>query len=243
MSSDKTPLAAVPVPARPEFMAVLGLLPPYTAEDVEKSYLTRLKEIRPDLGGDREAFYAVQAAYGQAKEYVRFRGDRRGWIARQMDDYLATQTVAERLTGFGAAVEFQSLDWLQKSFGDFAQLTESIVGVRLHNAANGDEVLNYLISQQAHLPMLRHIDLAGSTVSDASVCQLVVFRHLAELDLSRTPISRQALLMVRLLPELETVRVDGIALGWLTRHRLDAQLRQNRRTAATARTVHPTNVR
>lgn len=243
MSSARTPPTAVQTPARPEFMAALGLLPPYTAEDVEKSYLTKLKEIRPDLGGDREAFYAVQAAYGQAKEYVRFRGDRRGWIAKQMDDYLAIQAVAERLAEFGAEVAFQSLDWLQKSFGDFAQLTESIVGVRLHNAANGDEVLDYLVGQQEHLSVLQRIDLAGSTVSDANVCQLVVFRHLAELDLSRTPISRQALLVVRLLPELESVRVEGTALGWLTRRRLDAQLRQNRRAAATARTVHPINVR
>ena len=48
---------------RPEYMATLGLLPPYTAEDVEKAYLAKIKQIRPDLGGDREAFYAVQTAY------------------------------------------------------------------------------------------------------------------------------------------------------------------------------------
>src|SRR5262245_37711019 len=65
---------------RPSCMVTLGLLPPYSPEDVEKAYLAKLKEIRPDLGGDREAFYAVQNAYAQAKEYVKFRGDRRGWI-------------------------------------------------------------------------------------------------------------------------------------------------------------------
>ena len=85
-------------------MATLGLLPPYKAEDVEKAYLTKLKEIRPDLGGDRQAFYAVQNAYMQAKEYVKFRGDRRGWIAKQMDAYLAVQEVIERLKQFGADV-------------------------------------------------------------------------------------------------------------------------------------------
>jgi hypothetical protein len=89
-------------------MATLGLLPPYTAEDVEKAYLTKLKEIRPDLGGDRQAFYAVQEAYVQAKEYVKFRGDRRGWIARQMDEYLAVQEMIQRLRQFGADVATDS---------------------------------------------------------------------------------------------------------------------------------------
>ena len=38
---------------RPPFMVTLGLLPPYMAEDVEKAYLAQIKDIRPDLGGDR----------------------------------------------------------------------------------------------------------------------------------------------------------------------------------------------
>src|SRR3954469_13823561 len=60
---------------RPACMVTLGLLPPYMAEDVEKAYLARIKEIRPDLGGDPQPFYEVQIAYMQAKEYVKFRGD------------------------------------------------------------------------------------------------------------------------------------------------------------------------
>jgi hypothetical protein len=224
-------------------MATLGLLPPYTAEDVEKSYLTKLKEIRPDLGGDRQAFYAVQNAYMQAKEYVKFRGDRRGWIAKQMDEYVAVQEVMERLKQFGASPETNALDWLQKSFGDFAQLTESIIGVRLHDAANGDEVLDYMVSQHQRLLELRRLDLAGCVVSDAYVRQLSVFRRLAELDLSRTNVSWQGLQVVQLLPELETVGIEGTELNWLARRRLANQLRQNRKAAATSRTVHPVNLR
>src|SRR5919109_1398984 len=92
-------------PERPACMVTLGLLPPYAPEDIEKAYLTKLKEIRPDLGGDRQAFYDVQNAYAQAKEYVKFRGDRRGWIAKRMDEYLAVQEVIEQLQRFGAEVE------------------------------------------------------------------------------------------------------------------------------------------
>ncbi len=60
---------------RPPFMVKLGLLPPYMPEDVEKAYLARIKDIRPDLGGDPKPFYEVQTAYMQAKEYLKFRGD------------------------------------------------------------------------------------------------------------------------------------------------------------------------
>lgn len=224
-------------------MVTLGLLPPYTAEDVEKAYLAKIKDIRPDLGGDREAFYAVQNAYMQAKEYVKFRGDRRGWIAKRMDEYLAVQEVVEQLQRYGAEVETDSLDWLEKSFGDFAELSETVHAVRLNGAANGDEVIEYLVAHHPQLIELRRLDLAGSVVSDAAVRQLSVFRRLAELDLSRTPITWEALYIVEWLPELEMVRTEGTGLKWLTRRRLAAQLRHNRRAAAAMRAVHPTVVR
>jgi len=228
---------------RPEFMATLGLMPPYLAEDVEKAYLAKLKQIRPDLGGDRQAFYDVQNAYMRAKEYVAFRGDRRGWIARQIDEYMAVQAIIERLEKFGATVEIAALDWLKKSFGEFAQLTEAVVGVHLQGASNGDEVLDYLINQHERLLELRRLNLAGTTVSDASIRQLSVFRRLAELDVSRTSITWQGLQVVQWLPELETVKVDDTTLNWLARRRLAAQLRHNRKAAAAASALHPTRVR
>jgi hypothetical protein len=228
---------------RPACMVTLGLLPPYTPEDIEKAYLGKLKAIRPDLGGDRQAFYDVQNAYMQAKEYVKFRGDRHGWIAKRMDEYLEVQEVIERLKRYGADIETETLDWLKKSFGDFAELSESVLAIRLNGAANGDEVIDYMVSRHPQLMELRRLDLAGSVVSDAAVRQLSVFRRLAELDLSRTPITWEALHIVAWLPELEMVRVDGTGLGWLTRRRLAAQLRHNHRSAAAIRALHPTAVR
>jgi hypothetical protein len=224
-------------------MVTLGLLPPYTAEDVERAYLARIKDIRPDLGGDREAFYEVQNAYMQAKEYVKFRGDRRGWIARQMDEYLAVEEVIDRLKAFGAQVETDSVDWLEKSFGDFAELSESVISIRLNGAANGDEVLDYLVSQRDKLLELRRLDLSGSVVSDDGVRQLSVFRRLSELNLNRTPITWLSLHIVEWLPELEEVHVEGTGLKWLTRRKLAAQLRRKRKAAAAMRAIHPTTVR
>jgi hypothetical protein len=224
-------------------MVTLGLMPPYSPEDVEKAYHARLKEIRPDLGGDREAFYALQKAYADAKEYVRFRGDRRGWIAKRMDDYMAVQEVIEKLREFGAVVETDSLDWLKRSFGDFEQLTESVTGIRLQGAANGDEFLRYIVSQHDRLLELWWLDLTGSVVSDAEVLRLVTFRKLTELNLNRTPVTTNVVHIVDWLPQLDTLHLDATSVGWLTRKRLDMKLRKKRKVNEAVRAVHPTNLK
>jgi hypothetical protein len=228
---------------RPACMVTLGLLPPYMPEDVEKAYLAKVKEIRPDLGGDPKPFYAVQNAYTEAKEYLKFRGDRRGWIARRMDEYLATQEVEEKIRAFGAEVETNYLDWLQKSFGEFAELTENIIAVRLHDAPNGDEFIALLISQRDNLLELKTLDLAGCTISDGAVRQLSVFRRLQELDLSRTPITWESLHIVEWLPELRDLQFEGTNLNWFTRRKLASQMRRKRKAAESMRAVHPTMIR
>jgi hypothetical protein len=224
-------------------MVKLGLMPPYMADDVEKAYLAKIKEIRPDLGGDPQPFYDVQIAYMQAKEYVKFRGDRRGWISKRMDEYIALQEVIGRLREFGAEVETDALDWLQKSFGDFAELTETVYAIRLNNSANGGDFIEYLVANHERLLELQRLDLSGCQISDAVVRQLSVFRRLRELDLSRTPITWQALHVVHWLPELENIHVDKTRINWLSRRKLASQLRHKRKAAATLRAIHPTTVR
>src|SRR3954468_3610736 len=239
-----------PVPARPAkdidrppFMVKLGLMPPYMAEDVEKAYLARIKDIRPDLGGDPKPFYEVQIAYMEAKEYVKFRGDRRGWIAKRMDEYLGVQEAIEGIKKFGGQVETDARDWLEKSFGDFAELTESILSIRLNDSARGEEFIEYLVSQRDKMLELRRLDLAGCAITDPAVRHLSVFRRLQDLNLSRTPITWEALHIVEWLPELEELPVDGTGLSWPPRRKLAARLRHKRKAAATLRAIHPTAVR
>jgi hypothetical protein len=228
---------------RPPFMVTLGLLPPYMPEDIEKAYLARVKEIRPDLGGDPKPFYEVQTAYMQAKEYVKFRGDRRGWIAKRMEEYLAVQEVINEIKKFGAEVETNSLEWLQKSFGDFAELTEAVAGIRLNDSARGEEFIEYLVGQHEKLLELRRLDLAGCAISDASVRQLSVFRRLKELNLNRTPVSWEGLHIVEWLPELEQVHIEGTGISWFSRRKLVSVLRRKRKAVATMQAVHPLKIR
>jgi hypothetical protein len=223
-------------------MAKLGLLPPYTPEDVEQAYLAKVKAIRPSEADDRIAFYEIQHAYEQAREYVKFHGDRRGWIAKRMEEYVALQDVAARLRQMGAEIETDAIDWLEQSIGDFAELTEMIVGIRLRGVANADDVILYMVNQHQRLLGLRRFDLSGSNVSDASVRQLSVFRRLAEIDLSRTPITWESLHVVAWLPELETVHVEGTRLNLLTRWKLSRQLRRKKKAAALVRVMHPARI-
>ena len=185
---------------RPDFMVALGLSPPYSPDDVKFAYLTKVKEAHPDKGGTVEEFNALQEAYDQAKQYVEFRGDRRGWIAAKMDHYLAVQQATESLEELGAEVESDAKDWLEKSFGDFAQLTESIVSVRLVDSENGDRLISAMLENREHLGSLNRLELPGCKVSDSSVLALGVFSQLEHLDLSRTPVTGDALGILEEIP-------------------------------------------
>src|SRR4029079_17625433 len=55
---------------RPEFMVTLGLLPPYSAEDIKAAYFEKARAAHPDLGGTAQDFIRLQDAYQKAVEYA-----------------------------------------------------------------------------------------------------------------------------------------------------------------------------
>ena len=181
------------VPDRPEFAVTLGLLPPYTMDDVKRAYLNKVKDAHPDRGGDRDAFDRIQRAYEEAGTYLKFRSDRR-LSDRRADGRVSQRCVAGGAAdGVGAEIESSTLDWIKRSFGDFANLTESIVGVRLNDSPNAAELIETMIGEQASLPALKRLSLAGCPVDNLLALDLRVFKSLAELDLSRTLITDRAL--------------------------------------------------
>ncbi len=219
---------AQPVPDdnRPEFMVRLGLAPPYTLDDVKQAYLEKAKAVHPDHGGTAGEFAALQDAFERAQEYLSFRSDRRAWIAAQMERYVALEKSIERLRKLGAEVTTNSYEWMEQSYGDFAQLTETAVRVRAVDAPNGNEIIDAMVSERAPLRELREIELPGCQVSDDAVLALRVFAMLRRLDLSRTPITERALDIVDDLPALEAFEVDDTQLGWWKKHRLASRLRR-----------------
>jgi hypothetical protein len=231
-----------PAANRPEFAIVLGLLPPYTLDDVKRAYLAKVKDAHPDRGGDRAAFDRIQQAYEQAGAYLSFRGDRRQWIAARMDEYVAVEALIGRLRDLGAEVETTLLDWVKQSFGDFASLTQSIIGVRAGGATNVADLLDTMVRERAILSGLKRLDLSGCPVDDLLAIQLRAFSSLVHLDLSRTQITGRALAVVDWLRQLEEFNLEGTAVGWWPRRKLAWRLARRRGTRP-ADALHPVNIR
>ncbi len=168
---------------RPDFMVVLGVAPPYVEDDVKQAYFARAKELHPDHGGNAHDFDALHKAFQQAQQYLEFRRDSRGWIARQMDGYLHSRQVIELLEQFGAKVETTMIDWLQRSFGDFAELTDSITGVRLESSPHAEHMIDVMVANNTALDKLTRLELPGCQLADDSALKLASFQQLRHLDL------------------------------------------------------------
>ncbi len=205
---------------RPGFMVTLGLLPPYTAEDVQAAYREKAKTSHPDRGGSATEFEELHKAYEQAQEYLKFHLDRRQWLAAQIDRYAEQNLVVNEVHQLGGATEIEQIDWMKRSFGDFAVLTDMLRGIRLQGRAEGDAFLKYLAEHAAGLGHLLWLDVSGSQISDQGVRHLQALPSLRRLDVSRTPISNAALQVVEGLPNLEWLNLAGTSIGWWARWRL-----------------------
>lgn len=213
---------------RPDFMVVLGVAPPYAEEDVKQAYFAKAKELHPDHGGNAHDFAALHEAFQQAQQYLEFRADSHGWIARQMDGYLHSRQVADQLEKLGSHVETQMIDWLQRSFGDFAELTDAITAVRLEKSDKAELMIDLMVANHAALDRLIRLELPGCQVTDEAAFRLVQFQQLHHLDLSGTQITKAAVELVDALPALESFDVSDTNVGWWARKKLAAQLAQRR---------------
>lgn len=212
---------------RPTFMVALGLNPPYAVEDVQAAYLDKAKSAHPDRGGSAAEFETLHQAYEQAMHFLEFRTDRRGWIGKAMDAYVLEQELISRLEALGAEVTTNSIEWLQRSFGEFAQLTETIIGIRLANTP-AEPLLTELKANAGQLGGLQKLELPGCTLSDVDVIHLKPFNQLRHLDLSNTPIGNDALLLADWLPALETLLTDGTNIGWFANWNMQRKLAKRR---------------
>jgi hypothetical protein len=202
-------------------MVTLGLLPPYTLADVTSAFRVKAMETHPDRGGAKADFMSVHEAYKQAVEYVRFAGDRRRWIADQVECHLLQQEVAAEVERLGGQAEFEQPDWMAACVGDFVELAERLCVIRLQNTAADDAFLAFLAGQPPRAPYLTDLDLAGTLVTDRGLQALTRLDLLRRLDLSGTRITGRGLrAAVRPLSSLEWVGMAGSGVGWLSRWRL-----------------------
>lgn len=226
---------------RPEFMAALGLLPPYTLGDVKSAYRVKAMQTHPDRGGAQADFIKIHEAYKQAIEYVQVIGDRRKWIADQVDCYLRQQELAEEVERLGGRTEFEEVTWLRSYVGDFVSLADRLCVIHLQDTLVDDDFLAFL-GQPSRAPYLVELNLAGTSITDEGLQALVELELLRRLDLSGTRVtSRGCRLAIRLLPALEWIGVAGSQVNWLSRWRLNKLLRGREAKRRRLKLLMPTN--
>ena len=206
---------------RPDFMVTLGLLPPYTLSDVMTAFRLKALQTHPDRGGTKADFMKIHEAYNQAVEFVRFDGDRRKWIAEQVECHLGQQEVVAVVERLGGQTEFQEPAWMSPCVGDFVVLADRLCVVKLQNTSADDVFLNFLAGSTPRAPYLTDLNLAGSRVTDKGLQELTRLSLLARLDLSGTRVTSHGLgAVLESLTSLEWVGVARSGVGWLSRWRL-----------------------
>lgn len=207
--------------ARPDFLVKLGLTFPCSPEDVKQAYLAKAKRAHPDAGGSPEAFVSLQDAYEKAVEYSKFFASRSKWLAASVDRYIEQQQAAMHIIARGGQVEVEQLDWLQREIGDdFAQVLESIVGVRWTGRLTTDADLRYLAERSGSFASLRRLDLSDSSISDQGLLLLGTLGGLRRLELANTAITHHGLAILDELSHLEKLGLRGTNIGTFRLYRL-----------------------
>ncbi len=202
-------------------MATLGLLPPYTVEDVRMAYREKAKTLHPDRGGPVEEFRKLHEAYERATEYAQFRESRRHWLAAQVERFTVQEQIVAEVRRRGGRVELEEIDWVKQSIGeDFAAVTERLRGLSVRDQTDGDAFVQFLAAHRPALGYLRWLDLAGCRLSDEGLLRLREFKDLKRLNLAGTAISADGLKVLETLPQLEWLNLAGTAVGWWPRWRL-----------------------
>jgi hypothetical protein len=189
-------------PEVPACLAMLGLRPPLTLEDVRQAYLAKAMAMHPDRGGDPAEFVKLQAAFEEANDFVKFKASKLEWLASKIEAYAQQQEVATETIERGGEIEMEETDWLRKSFGDdFGHVADKLVTVRLRNPA-ADDVFAILLGFRADsLKDLATLDLAGGSMTDEGLLQLKELKGLRHLDLRGTQVGK----------------LGGEAAGWFER--------------------------
>ena len=205
---------------RPDCMEFLELLPPYTAEDVNKAYKALSLKYHPDRGGSTEQFMKLQKAHDQAQEYVRFRKGRREWMANLVEPYTRQQEVVEEVHKRHGEVKLEQIDWMQHSFGDFATLTERLRSIDLSDSTDVDDFIEFLAGRRENIGYLEELDLSGSTLTDAGLAKLARFEALKRLNIARTKVTTAGLEKIARLSGLQQLDVSGLGIGWWAKRKV-----------------------
>lgn len=206
---------------RPACVQRLGLLPPFSIEDVKKAYRQRAKAAHPDGGGDPAQFAALQTDYQRALCLAGFHESRRKWLADRVELYLERSKLLDHLEQLRGEATLQHPDHYIQDFGeDYAEILRELVAVRISGPAATDATLQ-MVRSNSTFSEIQLLDLSGSAVTDRGLLALAD-SNLLGLNLAGTRVSGESLELFRRLPKLEWLQVAGTRIGlwsrwWLRR--------------------------
>jgi hypothetical protein len=200
---------------RPPCMVWLGLMPPYTQEDVKQAYRLKAKTAHPDAGGSQREFNELQTVYEHAQEFVEFYGDRRHWIGKLTERYIRQCECAQALEAFGATIELDQEHWRREAMEDFSILTQIVIGIRWNREHGVEELFSVLRTYENCLSKLRLLDLGGSDYSDRHLNELLRLERLVRIDLRQTQASLQTIRPLCELPDLEVINLRRSRVSWV----------------------------
>lgn len=222
-------MSHVPHPADaqvPECLAILGLRPPLTLEDVKQAYMARAMSAHPDRGGDPQAFIRLQKAFDDATDYVKFKASKLEWLASKIDAYAQQQEVATETIERGGSIEMEETDWLRRSFGDdFGHVADKLVAVRLPNGRADDVFAVFLGFRADSLKDLAVLDLTGGAITDEGLLQLKELKSLRHLDLRGTQVGKLGAELPAWFEQLEFLGLPKGALGMFGRMTMPRRVR------------------
>lgn len=210
---------------RPSFMELLHLLPPYTVEDVIKSYQERSQQLPAKEDEDATAAQRLQSAYERALDHARFQESRRVWLGGRMEVFQERQALVAEIEASGGTVVLQPSDPYIYEYGeDFAEILRKLVAVHLTGPDVTDVALDWMNISNTALCEIRLLDLSGARITSKGLQSISSLTGLRCLDLRQTDMSASAVDVLASLRSLEWLHVGGTAIGTLSRQRLKRKL-------------------
>ncbi len=206
---------------RPAFMRALGLLPPYSIDDVKKVYRDKARRLHPDAGGDPEAFKLLHAAYRQALDYARFQDSRRDWLGNRVESYVIRERVIGQIQQAGGRCVLGSVDNYLEEFGrDFSEVLRELNAVELSGPQITDDTLDWINALGKVAPEIRTLAVTQAKITAAGLIRFAALGSLRALDLRGTPLSVDGLEVLASLPSLEWLHLGRTGIGYWSRRRL-----------------------
>lgn len=205
-----------------EVLAVLGLKPPVSVEDVKQAYLDKVKTAHPDHGGDPQAFIRLHEAYEQATEYARFKAGRMQWLSGWVEQYAEQQQLIEQVKALGGEVVVESVEWLGQTIGsDFATVMDHLAAIRLSGPQIDDAAFISIAGMLHRQAGLHRLELLNTRVTSVGLRELHRCESLRHLDLSGTKTSAHAVeALLGALDRLESITLRDSGISWATRMKL-----------------------